>query len=130
MAQRLESQVLGPLVAGQHGRYQAWDWQLGRWGGHQDVPWSDVLIVEGCGAGDRLLQAYTSLLVWVEAPPELRLERGIERDGEPMRAEWERWRVSESRHFFGEETRSRAQLLVDGAAQAPDPETYAVVLAG
>jgi uridine kinase len=73
-----------------------------------------VLVVEGCGAAQRSVDAFASLRIWVEAPAALRLERGLARDGEAIRAEWERWMTLEAEHFARESTRERADVLVDG----------------
>jgi hypothetical protein len=54
----------------------------------------------------------------VEAPPDLRLERGIRRDGEAMRGHWLRFRDDEDRLHALERTRDRADVLVDGVTGA------------
>lgn len=114
VAERLVTQVLEPLEAGRPGRYRRFDWLTGRFAEHVDVPVPDVLVVEGCGSAPRATDGRTVLLVWVEAPAGLRLRRGVERDGEALRAEWERWMVQEAAHFAGEGTRARADVVVDG----------------
>jgi cytidylate kinase len=57
----------------------------------------------------------TTLLVWVEAPSELRLARGLERDGAELQDHWRRWMVDEARFHAVDRTRSRADVVVDGA---------------
>jgi uridine kinase len=54
------------------------------------------------------------LSIWVEAPQELRLQRGLERDGEGMRQAWEKWQVMEKAFFQWDGARERAKLEVDG----------------
>jgi hypothetical protein len=72
--------------------------------------------VEGCGSCAPSLDAWTTLRVWVEAPPELRLARGLARDGDTMAPEWQRWQRMEAALFAAERTRERAHVRVDGAA--------------
>ena len=55
-----------------------------------------------------------TLLVWVDTPSDVRLARGLERDGEPMREHWLRWRVQEDAMFARHRTRERADVVVDG----------------
>lgn len=112
--ERLAAQVLDPLDAGLPARYQRYDWLAGRFGEWVEVAVPDVLVVEGCGSAPRAADGRTVLVVWVEAPAPLRLRRGLDRDGEPMRAEWERWMDLEARHFAREDTRRRADVVVDG----------------
>nr|BFE81332.1 hypothetical protein GCM10020093_039330 [Planobispora longispora] len=54
--------------------------------------------------------------VWVEAPRELRLARALARDGAALEPQWHAWMRAEDEWFAADGTRSRADLLVDGAA--------------
>lgn len=110
---RLAAQVLEPLRHGRPGRLQRYDWTAGRFGGWQDVPVPDVLVVEGCGAAQREADAVASLRVWVEAPPDVRLARWVARDGAADAAHHAAWRADERVHFARERTRERADLHVD-----------------
>jgi hypothetical protein len=113
---RLHAQVLKPLAAGRPGRYRRYDWNLGRFAESLDVPLAPVLVVEGVGSAARAVEPLPSVRVWVEAPPELRLRRGIDRDGEALRDEWLAWAEREQAHFAADGTSERADVLVDGAA--------------
>ncbi|MFT3871982.1 MAG: hypothetical protein QM714_04935 [Nocardioides sp.] len=55
----------------------------------------------------------------MEAPADLRLARGVERDGESMRADWLTWRESEAKLFTAHRTAERADILVDGTGATP-----------
>jgi hypothetical protein len=50
----------------------------------------------------------------VTAPSDLRLARGVARDGEHLREQWLQWRRDEEVHFAIEETQQRADMVVDG----------------
>ncbi len=110
---RLAAQVLEPLRRGRPGRFQRYDWVAGRFDGWVDVPVPDVLVLEGCGSGRRAGAADVGVLVWVEADDATRLARGLARDGEAARPEWERWMVAEAAHYAREGTRGRADVRVD-----------------
>jgi hypothetical protein len=114
--ERLERQVLAPLRAGRPGRYQAYDWHTGQFTDWRDVPLAPALVVEGVGSAALPVDPWATLRVWVEAPPRLRMARGIARDGAALGAEWARWMSLETAHFAADGTRSRADLLVDGTA--------------
>ncbi len=111
---RLAAQVLEPLRRGRPGRYQRYDWYGGAFDGWVDVPVPGVLVVEGCGAARREADEIVVQRVWVEAPADLRLARGLARDGEAERGHWERWMADEAAHFARERTRERADARVDG----------------
>jgi hypothetical protein len=56
------------------------------------------------------------LRVWVEAPFETRLARGVARDGETARATWlEVWMPMEDRYVERDDPVSAAELVVDGS---------------
>ena len=60
-------------------------------------------------------EAY-DLRVWVDAPRELRLARGIARDGEEAREVWEKqWMPSEDRYGECDDPISAAQMIVDSS---------------
>lgn len=112
--ERLEEQVLAPLRAGRPGYYQRYDWDAGRFADWVHVPLTGVLVVEGVGAAAHPVDPWAVVRVWVAAPPDLRMARGVARDGEGLRGEWERWARREERHFAADGTRDRADVRVDG----------------
>lgn len=114
---RVEEDLVAPLRENRPGRYQRYDWpsrSLAEW--HQVAP-ADLLVLEGVGAGASAYADDITLLVWVDAPGDLRLERGLTRDGEPMRAEWLRWMDAEEALYAEELTRERADVIVDGTGR-------------
>lgn len=111
---RLSAQVLEPLRRGRPGRFQRYDWTVGAFADWVDVPVPDLLVLEGCGAAQRAADASAVLRVWVEAPDDVRLQRGLARDGADARAHWLRWMSDEAAHFAREGTRGRADVRVDG----------------
>lgn len=121
---RLSSGVLAPLADGRPGGYHRFDWPAGRFlPDVVPVPVAEVLVVEGCGSCAPSLDPWTTLRVWVEAPRELRLARGLARDGDAMAPEWQRWQAMEADLFASDRTRERADLRVDGTADG-GPDGY------
>ena len=114
---RLCAGVLRPLAEGRAGTYARYDWHAGRFlPDRVPVPAAAVLVVEGCGSSPRALDPWTSLRVWVEAPEELRTRRGLARDGAHLAEEWRRWQRVEAAEFAAQDTRTRADVRIDGAA--------------
>jgi chloramphenicol 3-O-phosphotransferase len=125
----LHDRIVGPLAAGRAARYRRYDWVRGCYGEEHDLGMPPLLIAEGVASGARMVAARAVLLIWVEAPLEERFRRGIARDGEAYRPHWERWACQERAHFAAEDTRSRADLRVNGAPTAPHDRDVEVVLA-
>jgi len=111
---RLSAQVLEPLRRGRPGRFQRYDWLAGAFADWVDVPVPGLLVLEGCGSARRAADAVAVLRVWVEAPRDVRLRRGLERDGVAAREHWLRWMDDEAAHFARERTRERADVHLDG----------------
>lgn len=108
--------LLRPLADGRPGRYRRYDWHARAYAETVEVavPASGLLVVEGVGAGAAAYADLQTVLVWIEVPRELRLARGLARDGEDLREEWVAWQTSEEAHFASDRTRERADLVVDG----------------
>ena len=102
-----------PLSRGEPGSYCRYDWYAGAFAETVTVPVTPLLIVEGVGCGSRSHERWHTVLVWVEADDERRLARGMARDGEQMRAQWEQWMREEVDLFAREDTRSRADVVVE-----------------
>ncbi len=114
---RLEREVLGPLARGEAARYRGFDWD-------RQQPFPDervvrpegVVVIEGVCALHRRFRGEYDLKIWVEAPRELRLERGVARDGEAARRTWEEvWMPMEERYIARDRPRESADLIVAGS---------------
>jgi uridine kinase len=117
---RLQAGVLRPLAEGRAGAHHRYDWAGRRFVEPAvPVPVREVLLVEGCGSSPRTLDPWTTLRIWVEAPRDLRLARGLARDGAELETEWRRWQRTEAAEFTREGTRDRAHVRLDGAAADP-----------
>jgi uridine kinase len=73
-----------------------------------------IVILEGVTASRQAFQPYLSYSIWIETPRDLRLRRGLERDGEDARAQWERWMEAEDRYIETERPAERADIVLAG----------------
>jgi uridine kinase len=111
--------VCEALAAGRPGSYQHFDWEQGRYDRTVPVPVAPWLVVEGVGSGSAAVAAYCTVLVWVEVDDDLRLTRGIARDGIEMEPHWRQFMLDEQVLFARERTRDRADVVVDGTGRLP-----------
>jgi uridine kinase len=114
---RLRAEVIEPLLRGEQARYRAFSWEL-----QQRLPEprivgpEGVVVVDGVCALHAMFREAYDLRIWVDAPRELRLARGIARDGEGARDVWvNRWMPSEDRYVERDDPISTADLIVDGS---------------
>ncbi len=106
--------LLVPLGVGAAGAYRRYDWVAGRFAETVTVEPAPLLVLEGVGSGAARFAGLVSVLVWVEAPHDLRMRRGLERDGDAFAPHWEQWAADEVALFARERTRERADVVVDG----------------
>ena len=104
--------LLEPLSRGEQGRWTRWDWAADDWAESHPVEPGGLLVLEGVGCWSPAIASSVGVLVWVEAESALRLGRGIARDGEHMRPQWEQWRLDEDALFARLGTRQSADLVV------------------
>lgn len=103
---------LEPLARGEQGRWTRWDWAADAWAESHPVEAGGLLVLEGVGCWSPAVAPLVGALVWVEAESSLRLRRGMARDGEQMRPQWEQWRLDEDALFARLGTRSHADRVV------------------
>ena len=125
VASSIDRDVLRPLAEGRAGTYRRYDWEQARFAEEHRVEPVDLLVLEGVGSGASAYADLVTTLVWVDAPPDLRLARGIARDGEGLREHWLRWMEDEDELFLQERTRDRADMLVDGTGDAEQLVVFA-----
>ena len=120
---RLAREVVTPLSRGEAARFASYDWTAGKQRGTRVVEPDGVVVVEGVCALHRQLRDAYAVRVWVEAPPDVRLERGVARDGEESRSTWEDvWMPSEDRYVERDDPVSCAHVVVMNGADDGMPE--------
>jgi uridine kinase len=113
--ERLRREVVEPLLRGEPARFASFDWAAQAPRGARVVVPQGVVVVEGVCALHRMLRDAYAVRVWVEAPYDVRLARGVARDGEAMRGTWETvWMPSEERYVAEDDPIPSAHVVVDG----------------
>ena len=108
--------ALKPLLAGITSKHQRYDWPTDTLGEWFEIPSAGVAIIEGVTALRVDLREYWKISIWVDCPRELRLERGVARDGEAMRAKWvDEWMPGEDQYYLRGKPWESASLLFDGS---------------
>jgi uridine kinase len=115
---RIDTGLLTPLREDRPGRYRRYDWHAGAFAEWHTVEPVDTLVLEGVGSGAAAYDDAITVLVWVEAPRELRIERGVARAGKQVLPNWLQWMDDEDALFARERTRQRADVVVDGTGES------------
>jgi len=126
---RMLAQVIEPLLHNQPATFRPYDWVQRRPGEPIVIAPSDVIVIEGVGATRSAWRDRLALGVWVDTDSDLRLRRGLERDGEELADFWRDWRIAEDDYVKDEQPQQHADLVVAGdPTEAHDPEREFVVL--
>ena len=118
VASQLDS-LLGPLARDEAGSYRRYDWHTGSWAEIVTVPPVPLLVLEGVASGAGSHAHLATVTVWVSAPADVRLHRGLARDGAELRSRWVAWMRDEDRLFARERVAERADVRVDGTGVEP-----------
>src|SRR5699024_6492733 len=111
---RLLNQVLEPLGINQTARYQRYDWEsqkLAEW--HEIVP-AGLFVLEGVSSSRAAFRQYLACSVWGDTLRAVRLQRGLERDGDEAQDQWLKWMNEENSWAISEAPRDHVDLVVIG----------------
>lgn len=112
LADYLSEEIEPQLRDGDEITHRRYDWHRGGFGEPVVLPATDVVILEGVGAGHPVLSDVADLLVWVEADPAECRRRWFARDGAAMTRYADHWEREQSAHFARHRTRDRADVKV------------------
>ena len=103
-----------PLRHNQMAHFQKFDWQASRLGQWEAVESCSVVIMEGMGSSRSEFCHYLNFSIYIETDQELRLKRGIERDGEEILPLWQEWMVEEDEYVLRDQPQKYADLVLSG----------------
>jgi uridine kinase len=127
--QRMLTQVIDPLSRNEPATFRPYDWDRRELGDPITIDPTDVVVIEGVGATRKAWRDRLGMRIWVDTDSDLRLRRGLERDGEELANFWHDWRIAEDRYVADEQPQRHADLIVAGDPTEPhDPEREFVVL--
>ena len=111
---RMIAQVLEPLRQNRPTRYQKFDWQKKQLEEWETVEPCPVVLVEGVSTARVEFRLYLSLAIFVETDRELRLQRGLERDGEEALPLWQQWMAEEDAYLLRGRPKECADVVISG----------------
>ena len=112
---RMIEQVLEPLSRNEPGHYQRYDWDSKERAEWHEVPVAHFILLEGVSASREAFRHFLAYTIWVETPRAERLRRGLHRDGEAARDQWEVWMSREDEYIARELPAEHADAIIDGA---------------
>jgi uridine kinase len=89
-----------------------YDWSAAAFSGSREVKAVQLLIIEGVGSSNQLLQENLTTSIWLDIDQSTGLARVLERDGDDIRDEMLKWQKMESEYFARDLTRERADFIL------------------
>jgi uridine kinase len=113
---RLRDQVIEPGSRGEPISYQKYNWDTDQLGDWVELADGTALIVEGIYCTELAAREFYSCRVFCRAAADLRLSRGLARDGEEARRQWvEEWMPAEDKYLAAQDPEEAAHLVLDGS---------------
>jgi len=89
-----------------------YDWATASFSGSREIKAAQLLIIEGVGSSNQLIDKTLTTSIWLDIDQETGLARVLERDGEEIRDEMVKWQKMESEYFARDLTRERAEFIL------------------
>jgi uridine kinase len=126
--QRVIDQVLLPVGEGRPINFQRYDWDNDKLAEWQALAACAYVILEGVYSSSARLRPFLDFAIWVETPFDVRLARGLARDGESMRETWTQvWMPAEEDYVDAQHPEELAHLVVDGSGAEIDMDFPVIV---
>ena len=111
---RLIDEVLNPLSKNLPPKYQRYDWDQRQLAEFVTIPRSNFLIIDGVGSARTEFRPYLTFSIFVKTPANIRLQRGIAREGESIVDQWMKWMSEEDIYMKRDTPEQYASLVIDG----------------
>jgi uridine kinase len=108
-------EIVKAHILGSSYRTARFDWHKNTPGEEFEIPFTDFLIIEGVGSGQRAIRDDITMKFWVEIDPPLGLNRVLARDGYEIETQMQLFQQMSAEHFAKEGTADAADYHVNGA---------------
>lgn len=103
------------LAAEAHKNAQAislprFDWHSNKFVTGEEMPPSQLLILEGVGSSQRVIRPYLAATIWIDIDPESGLKRVLHRDGDAISQQMQQWLIIQEQHFRDEDSKNAADF--------------------
>ena len=113
--ERLTSQL--EIIVSEHNALRPFTVKIFNWASMvfdscQTIEPTDILIIEGVGAGQRIVRDAGAITYWLDIEPSVGLERVLQRDGYEIESQMRQWQSDQEEHFASDLTRNHAHYIL------------------
>jgi uridine kinase len=86
------------------------DWHSNKFIGGDEIPPSQLLILEGVGSSQRAIRPFLAATIWIDIDSQSGLQRVLHRDGAAISQQMQQWLVIQGQHFREEDSKNAADF--------------------
>ena len=106
------AQLIAAQRAGKATDIAIYDWSARSFSGSREIKAAQLLIIEGVGSSNQLLEKSLTTSIWLDIDQSIGLARVLGRDGEEILDEMIKWQKMEIEYFPRDLTRERADFIL------------------
>lgn len=107
--------ILGKIVSAHNSRVaftiDIFNWKSMSFDSTRVIDPVDILILEGVGAGQKVVRDAGAQLYWLDIEPEIGIARVLRRDGDQIAEHMKKWQIDQELHFLRDKTRENAEHI-------------------
>ncbi len=106
------SEIVTAFKSGSSITIDIYNWAKSSFDAVETISPSDILIIEGVGAGQKVVREAGATLYWLDIEPAIGLARVLARDGHEIEAQMHQWQQQQAQHFLSDLTRNHADYIL------------------
>ena len=104
------------LIVNAHHNIVAFEIEIFNWNSmsfdsKEEINPVDILILEGVGAGQKVVRDAGATLYWLDIDAEVGIQRVLNRDSNQIASQMKQWQISQEIHFMRDKTRENAEHI-------------------
>lgn len=109
------TKTLESIVKSHHNKVvfeiEIFNWQSMSFDSKEEINPVDILILEGVGAGQKVVRDAGATLYWLDIDAEVGIQRVLNRDGNQIASQMKQWQILQEIHFIRDKTRENAEHI-------------------
>jgi len=102
--------VTSAHLAGKECEIAIFNWYSMQFDRHEIIEPTDILILEGVGAAQKVVRTAGATTYWLDIEPEIGLRRVLARDGAHIEQQMRQWQIDQDKHFADDQTRENCEF--------------------
>ncbi|MEI6867126.1 MAG: adenylyl-sulfate kinase [Actinomycetes bacterium] len=115
LTRNLAEKVIPGITTGHSFLLPRFDWAISEYSNPMIYLPSEIVIIEGVGAGQSAIREFATLAIWIYIDSEVGMARVLARDGQTVKAHMRQFQRAQNEHFLNEGSELAADYRLNGA---------------